>query len=259
MSTPTPSEPKMKPIGLIGSLLYFGVPSAIFTLSLMVLLPALMRAGLDVALIFVFTFLGPLTALLAAAFIAYRLEGRPWRWSAFRDRMRLRAMSWRDWIWTVLLVAAVFGAQYALGFATQAMPTINLYYPPGEFTLFLSQLFGGSFGGHDLSGRWDVLIGVILAVVVLNVFGEELWWRGVILPRQEVAFGKWAWVVNGVLWNAFHVFQHSTLGHVIALVPSTMLLAFVAQRRRSTWPGIILHCFTNAAFPIFVAMQVIQP
>jgi hypothetical protein len=34
---------------------------------------------------------------------------------------------------------------------------------------------------------------------VLNIVGEEFVWRGVVLPRQEVAFGGRAWLVNGVL------------------------------------------------------------
>jgi Type II CAAX prenyl endopeptidase Rce1-like len=38
---------------------------------------------------------------------------------------------------------------------------------------------------------------------LLNILGEEFLWRGVVLPRQEVAFGRRAWVVNGILWLLF--------------------------------------------------------
>jgi len=28
---------------------------------------------------------------------------------------------------------------------------------------------------------------------------RELWWRGYILPRQELAFGRWTWIIHGLL------------------------------------------------------------
>jgi membrane protease YdiL (CAAX protease family) len=37
-----------------------------------------------------------------------------------------------------------------------------------------------------------------------NIVGEELWWRGFILPRQEPVFGRRTWVLQGVLHGFFH-------------------------------------------------------
>ena len=37
-----------------------------------------------------------------------------------------------------------------------------------------------------MQGRWE-LVFLFLLVLFFNVVGEELWWRGVILPRQELA------------------------------------------------------------------------
>jgi membrane protease YdiL (CAAX protease family) len=77
--------------------------------------------------------------------------------------------------------------------------------------------------------------------MLLNVFGEELWWRGYILSRQELAFGKWTWVVHGIFWNVFHSFFYWEL---IALLPGCLALSYVAYKSKSTWPGIIAH-FAN--------------
>ena len=64
---------------------------------------------------------------------------------------------------------------------------------------------------------------------------EEFVWRAFMLPRQEVAFGEKAWLVNGVLWLLFHAaFPWQVL---VTLVPITLILPYVVQRRRSTWPG----------------------
>ncbi len=59
----------------------------------------------------------------------------------------------------------------------------------------------------------------VAPVFVLNIVGEEFVWRGVALPRQEVAFGGRAWLVNGILWLLFHAaFPWQVL---LSLVPIT--------------------------------------
>ena len=87
-------------------------------------------------------------------------------------------------------------------------------------------------------GRYWILA-AWLPFFVLNIVGEEFIWRGVVLPRQEVAFGGKAWLVNGILWLLFHAaFPWQVL---LALVPITLILPYVVQRRRNTWPGVVIH------------------
>jgi membrane protease YdiL (CAAX protease family) len=87
-------------------------------------------------------------------------------------------------------------------------------------------------------GRYWIL-GAWLPFFVLNIVGEEFAWRGVALPRQEVVFGRRAWLVNGILWLLLHAaFPWQVL---LTLVPITLILPYVVQRRRSTWAGIVIH------------------
>ena len=118
----------------------------------------------------------------------------------------------------------------------------------------MSQLstIGAEWAGFTVKGNWLLLIGYLLILIVVNIFGEELWWRGIILPRQELALGNYAWVVNGVLWAAFHAFYHSTLAGFLSYVPGTTLLAYVCWKRKSTWPGIIAHTIQNSGVPIML-------
>ncbi len=131
-----------------------------------------------------------------------------------------------------------------------------IYTAPEEFISFRAGMVDGSFGGMDMQGRWDIFVGILLGLTILNIGGEELWWRGIILPRQELVFGKWAWLVNGLLWDLFHIFYHTTFGSVIAYVPVTLLIAFVAQRTSNTWPAIIAHWIGNVGILIAVGSQV---
>src|SRR5262249_1215743 len=43
-----------------------------------------------------------------------------------------------------------------------------------------------------------------IPLFITNILGEELCWRGYILPRQEVVLGRAAWLGNGIPWCLFH-------------------------------------------------------
>ena len=78
-----------------------------------------------------------------------------------------------------------------------------------------------------------------------NILGEELCWRGYVLPRQEARFGRAAWLPNGILWCLFHWSFGWPI--MVTLLPITLLLPWIVQRRRNTWVGIIIHAIFNAA------------
>jgi membrane protease YdiL (CAAX protease family) len=95
--------------------------------------------------------------------------------------------------------------------------------PAGE------RLFQGSWG-------W---FAVVVALGLFNtVLGEELLFRGFLLPRMEGAFGKRDWVANGVLFALYHV-------HIPWIIPLALLdmfaLAYPARRYRSAVLPIIVH------------------
>ena len=101
--------------------------------------------------------------------------------------------------------------------------------------------------GIPLAGRW--WLGAYYAAVLLlgNVAGEELWWRGYLLPRQELAHGRAAWLVHGALWAGFHLFFQWTLWDLVRMLPTCCALAFVAQHCRNTWSGVVATPSATAA------------
>ncbi len=69
--------------------------------------------------------------------------------------------------------------------------------------------------------------------------GEEFVWRGYILPRQELSLGRWAWLVNGLLW-AFVV--HAVLKwQYVGMLPSMLLAPWLAQKTKNTWASFLVH------------------
>jgi membrane protease YdiL (CAAX protease family) len=93
-----------------------------------------------------------------------------------------------------------------------------------------------------------------LGIWVLNILGEELWWRGYVLPRQELVHGRRTWIVHGVLWTLFHV---PFWWNLIALLPSTLSLAFVTSRLRNTTPGIVAHLVLNGLGMVGIVLGVL--
>ena len=53
-----------------------------------------------------------------------------------------------------------------------------------------------------------------------TVLGEELLFRGLLLPRMNGAFGRWDWVANGVLFAAYHL-------HVPWTIPANLIDTFI--------------------------------
>jgi membrane protease YdiL (CAAX protease family) len=108
--------------------------------------------------------------------------------------------------------------------------------------------------GPNIKGNWGLVI-VTLVLLTFNIFGEEFWWRGVILPRQELVHGKNTWLIHGTMWALFHAFKYWAW---IGLLPVTLALSFVAQKRKNTWPGIITHFAVNGLSLLPIIAAVIQ-
>jgi membrane protease YdiL (CAAX protease family) len=217
-----------RPLGLVGSAALFGAGAMFLFLTTRLAVPALVSAtGAEPVVMWFLAastiLFGPL--LLTAALLLYRERhsGREGSWGA---RLWLRPMNGGDWLWTVGGFAAVGMLTGGIGAALGMLPEGTKVHP--SFMAF--EPLGP--GRYWILGAW-------LPFFVLNIVGEEFVWRGVVLPRQEVAFGGRAWLVNGVLWLLFHAaFPWQVL---VTLVPITLILPFIVHRRRNTWIGVAIH------------------
>jgi membrane protease YdiL (CAAX protease family) len=106
----------------------------------------------------------------------------------------------------------------------------------GLTRMVLDQMAGGS-----IAGNWGAVL-LYLVAFFFNIAGEELWWRGYLLPRQELVFGKSTWLLHGRLWTAFHAFKW---WDIIGLLPVCLAISFSAQRLKNNWPALIAHALFN--------------
>jgi uncharacterized protein len=90
----------------------------------------------------------------------------------------------------------------------------------------------------QFQGQWWIL-GLALTSMIFNyILGEELLFRGVLLPRMAGVFGRWDWVANSVLFGLYHVHKIWAWPSMIA---SSFGTAWAAKRYRSFWMGVIVH------------------
>lgn len=206
------------------------------------LLPWLAARGVAPLLLFA-VFMAVPALMAAAALVAYRREGRPWTWPAFRARMRLEPLRPAQWGVAVAVGVATVLSYVAMWQLTGAWQSLILRHVQAEPAAVLKALGGeDSFVGFPLKGAWW-LLGVWFLGYLCNVLGEEIWWRGTILPRQELTHGRWTWAIHGTQWTLFHVFNLATLWMIL---PGALLLSWYCQRTRNMWPGIVAHGMLNA-------------
>jgi membrane protease YdiL (CAAX protease family) len=145
------------------------------------------------------------------------------------------------WWWALLFVAL---------FAVWAMvPAI-----PGPSDRDFADFVAGDRGEAFFSGAWGWFAVVVVLVLFNTVLGEELLFRGLLLPRMRRVFGKRDWVANGVLFTVYHL-------HMPWLIPATFvdgtfLNAYPARRFQSAWMGIIVHSL-QSVFVIAVVLALV--
>ena len=250
----------MKPLSLSQSLLYFGASALLFRLAVYQLLPALLQAGLPAFAAFLVSYSLPLALLIAATFGALAREGSLPAW---RQRLRLGPLSGRQ-----LLLC---GGLFALGFLATGLLLPTARYlaaqpalaPPAFLPAILNPnraVPGGQlteFMGVPLHGAYWVLVVYFIFLTFFNILGEELWFRGYLLPQQELTWGRRTWLVHGVLWCLFHTPIYPWT--ILYLLPTTLTVSYAAQRCRSTWAGYVVHYLGNGLLALVpIALGVLR-
>lgn len=164
-------------------------------------------------------------AELIAGLALLRREGYPLTLAGLRDRIRLRwPKGWKSWGLAVLLLILFIVLSMLIGApATKALAGVPGFVPPAWWPPAANptvQVTSVADAFPDVNVKGNFLFLVIYFVTgLVNIFGEEIYYRGYLLPRMHGVFGRWDWVANVVLFTLKHVYQRW-------LYPTTLVASF---------------------------------
>jgi uncharacterized protein len=185
-----------------------------------------------------------ITVLLITAFATRRGE-RKALWGSFG----LRHAGLRSWP-AAFALPVIF---LAAGYAVAAMLGI------ARFPITMS----ASVWGH-----WAIGLGEGLAFMTVLVLGEEIGWRGYLLPRvQALVSQRRAALITGFIHGLFHLplilltttYDHIGNRYIVAvtvvatITAAGVFYAWLKDRSRSVWPVAVAHGTVDLVFSIGAA------
>lgn len=116
-------------------------------------------------------------------------------------------------------------------------------------------LLGTPEGQALFHHNWGLFALVVAMFAFNTVLGEELLFRGLLLPRMRSAFGRADWVANAVLFALYHVHQPWSMPSSLV---TGLVLAGATRRWRSAWLGIIAHSAQSVVFTMLLIFIVVR-
>ena len=151
-------------------------------------------------------------------------------------------MGGRVWLWVIPFVL-LFGLWEAFG--------INI---PGPSNRDLPEFLPSASGQEFFRGAWGWFAVIVVLQVFNSVLGEDLLFRGLLLPRMRGVFGRGDFVANAVLFAVYHL-------HIPWAIPAALadfiLTAYPTRRWQSVWMSIIVHS-AQSVFVIVIVLTLVR-
>jgi uncharacterized protein len=182
-------------------------------------------------------------------------EQRNLRWATLRSALWLEPLTaegkdggerrgGRLWLWLIPFLLAFM--------IISLVPAGPLAGPTNrDLGLFLHS----AAGQQTFRGSWGLFALMLVLLVFNTVLGEELLFRGVLLPRMRGAFGRADWVINGVIFGLYHLHEPWTIPSSVLV---GLLCAYPTRRLRSAWAGIAIHSAQSVFFAVILLGVVVR-
>ncbi len=233
---------------MLFSLLTFLITGLLIYMGIYFVTPRLIKKGVLKIYAFWISLWLPIFLLIPLALMHYLfVEKGAFAWESIQERFLLYGVNGINYLWIVLAIIATIVLEEALQPISRFMAKKRLLAPPDYLPAPFNPLKKFSippktFFDVKLKGNYKLLM-VFIPLHLFAMISEEIMWRGYILPLQIESFGNLAWLINGLMW-AFLV--HLCLKwHFIAMLPSMLVVPFVAQRMDSTIAAFYVHAIPN--------------
>jgi len=197
-------------------------------------------------------------AELAAGLALLRREGYWLSIDALRNRIRLRwPKGWKAWALAGIVLILGMGLSMAMEPVNGALASVPgftppLWWPAASNPTIEVRSAADVFPDINLEGNYPFVFLYLVIGLVFNIFGEEIYYRGYLLPRMRAAFGRWDWVANAVLFTLKHVYQRWLYPGILV---GGLCYAFAAGPLGSLPMAMVYHWAGNFLFQLVFLIQ----
>jgi membrane protease YdiL (CAAX protease family) len=197
-------------------------------------------------------------AELSAGLILLQAEGYRLSIEALRERLCIRwPKGLKAWGLAVLVLLLGMSLGMVMGPVNAWLATVPGFTPPAWWPAASNptvQIKSAAdfFPDINLTGNYLFVALYFVVGLIFNIFGEEIYYRGYLLPRMRGVFGRWDWVANGVLFTLKHVYQRWLYPGVLV---GGLSFAFAAGPLGSLPLAMVFHWIGNFLFQMIFLIQ----
>jgi membrane protease YdiL (CAAX protease family) len=232
----------IKPLSVWKSILIGAIIVGIALLCFYFLRPFLEKLGLNEYAAYLISLSLGLIVILIWAVLSYLSEENNRTFKDFLIRVRLNHLIPKWYFWALGLAIIMFLSTVIFSPILSRLISHNIIPLPQDIPDYINPVKQLSIEKVKEQLINQGVIPLIPIVLIINIFSEEIFWRGIILPRQELQHGKNAFWIHGTIWAFTHLFQYWLL---IPILIGSIALAYAIQRTKCTWISIVAHLLNN--------------
>ena len=181
------------------------------------------------------------------ALYIFRKEGYSLRLRALKERINWRwPRGWKAWGIILILFVVGFGITTILQQLTtpaiaKVLPPPD-WWPAGQHPFKEVNSLADAMPGVVIKGNYLLLLLVVFSGT-MNIVGEDLYYRGALIPKLHGLFGKWSWLAGGIIFALKHIYAWwLVLGDATALgIAGAFIFGPMGSLRSHFLPGNFMY------------------
>lgn len=147
----------------------------------------------------------------------------------------------------IIIYTQIISSTDILNFLSEGFIAVFPFFEPP------SAIMIQSLATPEFVGAWYVVAIMLISSLFNYLLGEELFFRGVLLPKMNGVFGKWDWAMNGILFASYHVHK---IEEVPILIVGIIFTSYLNKKYKSFYPGLIIHGVEFIPLAVLVTLGV---
>lgn len=237
---------ELKQLNFWQVLLAFFLPSSFAFFGFRIILPWTVENGQPKVLMWGIIASIMLLIFVVVGFVLIRNEARTNNIS-IRDRLLIKKLGVKQWLICLGIMIAGIILSSAISPLVEFFKELPGLSIPDYMPFWLNPSIDPMNTDIDilspnyaLKGNYFVVV-IMSICLLLNILAEEIYFRGWLLPKMQ-NFGKWSWVLNGLLFALYHTFQLWLFPMLFVLSIATTLTVYLSK---SILPAFLTHIIAN--------------